>query len=410
MDYSPDPGREHQNPPNDTPKPPANSPTPPGEEPTREERAVMRERFLGESSRGALAFEAKAVRHVGPAGGIFARQLLFWDGKGRDPEGWIYKSIGEWQEETGLSRRQQESARNVLTKKRLMEEKRAVGPDGRWRLFFRLDLREWMDLLAPDLEGPEEDPSTLNHRSRVLTNTEQGPCSVLPDRDYAQYSEPTNTENTQEISSPPEGEHRSQPGEIEEEKAATATRLNAIVYRRATKRGTAVDDSQMRQLGQNWKRLLEQDITGEDLTAAAQLVGEDWPRLQSPAKALARVRGETGDGNAKSSPPKVIADLEGHEDLGPWAHIAYEIDLTKCDKDVDAPWRVMRKISKDRIEQCRIWPRLVSRAHRVMRGGGDPELPEIEERPKRELSPEEQKEQDAFVEHFMARLQKKGEG
>jgi hypothetical protein len=57
-----------------------------------------------------IAFNASLAHAMGSAkAGLFLSQLLFWWEKGRDPD-WIYKTIKEVQEETSLSRREQETA------------------------------------------------------------------------------------------------------------------------------------------------------------------------------------------------------------------------------------------------------------------------------------------------------------
>jgi len=40
--------------------------------------------------------------------GLFLAQLFYWHDRGSDPDGWIYKTQAEWEEETGLSRWEQE--------------------------------------------------------------------------------------------------------------------------------------------------------------------------------------------------------------------------------------------------------------------------------------------------------------
>jgi hypothetical protein len=46
--------------------------------------------------------------------GLFLSQLLFLSDKGHNPEGWIYKSEAEMGRETGLSKREQQTARRKL--------------------------------------------------------------------------------------------------------------------------------------------------------------------------------------------------------------------------------------------------------------------------------------------------------
>jgi hypothetical protein len=46
--------------------------------------------------------------------GLFLSQLLFLSDKGANPEGWVYKSEAEMGKETGLTKREQQSARRKL--------------------------------------------------------------------------------------------------------------------------------------------------------------------------------------------------------------------------------------------------------------------------------------------------------
>jgi hypothetical protein len=46
--------------------------------------------------------------------GLFLSQLLFLSDKGHNPEGWIYKSEAEMGKETGLTKREQQTARRKL--------------------------------------------------------------------------------------------------------------------------------------------------------------------------------------------------------------------------------------------------------------------------------------------------------
>jgi hypothetical protein len=55
------------------------------------------------------------ARAVGGATvGLFLSQLLFLSDKGANPEGWVYKSEAEMKQETGLTKREQQTARRKL--------------------------------------------------------------------------------------------------------------------------------------------------------------------------------------------------------------------------------------------------------------------------------------------------------
>jgi hypothetical protein len=97
----------------------------------------------------ALAKPLKGVREA-----IFVCQLLYWDGKGKTPGGWIYKTQAEWQEETGLRRFEQETVRKHLKKLKVLEEQKKGVPA---RLYYRLNfdvLYELVEQAYPEAENP----------------------------------------------------------------------------------------------------------------------------------------------------------------------------------------------------------------------------------------------------------------
>jgi transcription initiation factor IIE alpha subunit len=62
-----------------------------------------------------VGYSPDLARAVGGATiGLFLSQLLFLSDKGNNPEGWVYKSEAEMAKETGLSKREQQTARRKL--------------------------------------------------------------------------------------------------------------------------------------------------------------------------------------------------------------------------------------------------------------------------------------------------------
>jgi hypothetical protein len=62
-----------------------------------------------------VGYSPDLARIVGGATiGLFLSQLLFLSDKGANPEGWVYKSEAEMGKETGLSKREQQTARRKL--------------------------------------------------------------------------------------------------------------------------------------------------------------------------------------------------------------------------------------------------------------------------------------------------------
>lgn len=92
-----------------------------------------------------VAYHPKLARVVGVKQTIFLCQLLYWDGKGKQPDGWIWKTQAEMEEETGLSRTEQETARKHLRNAGILEEKRAGVPA---KLHYRINF----DILAEAIE------------------------------------------------------------------------------------------------------------------------------------------------------------------------------------------------------------------------------------------------------------------
>lgn len=67
---------------------------------------------------------------------VLLSQLGYWTNRQHDPEGWIYKTQQDLREETGLSRKEQETARRVLVSLGFISEKREGLPA---RLFYRVN-------------------------------------------------------------------------------------------------------------------------------------------------------------------------------------------------------------------------------------------------------------------------------
>ena len=120
---------------------------------------------------------------------LFLSQLAYWSDKGASRDGWIWKTQAEMEDETGLSRSEQETARKVLTKLGILQEERRGVPARMWYLI------NW-DVLTNLIDQFEQ--SRLQESSKL-------DCEKP-----ANYSEIT-TENTTEILSkgePPKSERQ----------------------------------------------------------------------------------------------------------------------------------------------------------------------------------------------------------
>jgi hypothetical protein len=80
-----------------------------------------------------------AMRHITGSctATILLCQFVFWRGKEADPEGWLFKTGPEIEEETGLTRPEQETARQKLRERKILKEKKEGIP---CKLHYMLDL------------------------------------------------------------------------------------------------------------------------------------------------------------------------------------------------------------------------------------------------------------------------------
>lgn len=92
----------------------------------------------------------------GALAGLFLSQLWYWSDKGRDADGWIYKTQAEWQDEIDMTRDEQETARKALRKRGLIEEVKRGLPA---KLFYRID-QEAITAAIIALSNEENDPPT----------------------------------------------------------------------------------------------------------------------------------------------------------------------------------------------------------------------------------------------------------
>lgn len=122
-------------------------------EPTIEMADVVR--ILKNALRRPVAYHRVFADLAGRvSAGLMLSQAYYWTPRTADEDGWFFKSREEWQEETGLSRSEQESARKRLVELGVLQEELRGMPG---RLHFRIDMERLVALLA----GIEPEPITL---------------------------------------------------------------------------------------------------------------------------------------------------------------------------------------------------------------------------------------------------------
>lgn len=93
-----------------------------------------------------IAFQRVFVRlGVGITGALMLSQAVYWSRRTDDGDGWFYKTAEEWEEETGLTRREQETARAALRTAGILYEVKKGVP---CKLFYRIDYEALQDQIG----------------------------------------------------------------------------------------------------------------------------------------------------------------------------------------------------------------------------------------------------------------------
>ncbi|HDS7945573.1 TPA: replication protein RepO [Klebsiella pneumoniae subsp. pneumoniae] len=103
-----------------------------------------------------IAFQRSFIRlDIGVTAALFLSQMTYWTNRS-DDDGWVYKTQEEWEEETGLSRYEQEGARKKLRSIGVLLERRKGVPA---RLFYKVDNNVLYQVLV-DANKNAEKPHT----------------------------------------------------------------------------------------------------------------------------------------------------------------------------------------------------------------------------------------------------------
>ncbi|WP_407485682.1 DNA-binding protein [Acinetobacter baumannii] len=129
-------------------------------------------------------------------GALMLSQLVYWTSRTKDSEGWIFKTHHEWTQETGLTRREQDTARATLKSLKFISEKKMGVPR---RVYYRVERENLYQAL---IEYSESIDINSMHNSAILNaQNSHTECTNPPDCMHnsailnAQIR-PSNTENT----------------------------------------------------------------------------------------------------------------------------------------------------------------------------------------------------------------------
>lgn len=116
---------------------------------------------------------------------LMLSQAVYWANRCDERGGWFYKTQADWEEETGLTRREQETARKILTKLEVMEEELRGIPA---KLHFRVDSTKLRDALKKVQVRQTSMAESAKQGSLFPPNTDGGkrPAITETNREHAE--------------------------------------------------------------------------------------------------------------------------------------------------------------------------------------------------------------------------------
>jgi hypothetical protein len=133
-----------------------------------------------------IAFHREFVSVAGITGAVMLSQAVYWSKRTEDKKGWFYKTRKEWEEETGLSRQEQETARKKLCKTGVLEEVRKGIPA---RLFFRVNYNKlYKSVWQADGDFPANKMGTFPPTIYTENTTENTNTKVLQKSEISEDS------------------------------------------------------------------------------------------------------------------------------------------------------------------------------------------------------------------------------
>jgi hypothetical protein len=118
-----------------------------------------------------IAFNRDFVRlGIRVNGALFLSQALYWSKRTKNTDGWFYKTVEDWEEETGLTREEQSTVKNKLTELGVLSiEKRGLPATNH----FKVNVGVLALLLVANADDQSAgNPSTGQRESLRHSNTE----------------------------------------------------------------------------------------------------------------------------------------------------------------------------------------------------------------------------------------------
>lgn len=137
---------------------------------------------------------------LGISGALFLSQSLYWSRR-TNASGYFYKTQDEWESETGMSRREQETARRKLKSLGILEEKKQGVP---CRVFYRINDEKLLALLDEKQQEKQSNPDCTKApnqyggmRQTRMAESDTLDCTNPPSSDGGSVQ--TKTETTQRL-------------------------------------------------------------------------------------------------------------------------------------------------------------------------------------------------------------------
>ncbi|WP_252509258.1 DNA-binding protein, partial [Acinetobacter baumannii] len=127
---------------------------------------------------------------------LMLSQLVYWTSRTKDSEGWIFKTHHEWTQETGLTRREQDTARATLKSLKFISEKKMGVPR---RVYYRVEHENLYQALIEYSESI--DINSMHNSATLNAQNSHTECTNAPDCMHNSATlnaqiRPSNTENT----------------------------------------------------------------------------------------------------------------------------------------------------------------------------------------------------------------------
>jgi hypothetical protein len=294
----------------------------------------------------------------GSTEGLFLSQAYYWSQHTKDPEGWFYKTSEEWNEETALTRREQETARRSLRGLGILKEKRKGQPA---KLFYQVDV-ECLYQLIYESSTPNSQIAKSDKLDNKIAKSDNQECHFL----QTEMSEVTNksvisdiqsiyTETTPEITSettseriPPnpqtenreQGEGKSQPIAVEILESGSA--LGQICFPDQSK-PESLQQTENLPLGQNSPAPLATIETTADRVRRVYQETGILPRI--PAELEAWVQIDLGSEIVASYRKSGRVTTIKQGDIQP--DFARYVSAQNKGKDIDYSYTYIRKLERD---------------------------------------------------------------